>query len=503
MTCGIGHDDIERFRDLIEKRLGLNFDAGKSEFLADILSRRLHPGGDDGIRYLQRLERHNSQSEWQALAQLLTVPETYFFRHFDQFRAFTEVALCELAQGTGRPLSILSAGCASGEEAYSLAVMVREGGAHATRAVSILGVDLNPAMIAKAAAGRYSAWALRETSPAARTKWFRTSGRDHVLDDAVRGMVRFEVRNLAEDDQDFWRPAAYDIIFCRNMMMYFSARCAQTLVSRFAQSLRAGGYLFLGHAETLRGISHDFHLCHTHDTFYYQRRHDGDLGTELPSPSVGAHALPSPLAAVLERDDSWIAAIQSSAARIESLVEPPASTPATSPAGSNPAWNLGHAFDMLRTEHFAEALCAVRRLPAEAAQDPDALLLTAVLCTHSGDLDEAERVCRRLLDLDELNAGAHYVLGLCREGAGDSDAAVGHCQTAAYLDPVFAMPRLHLGLLARRANDQAAARRELVQALTLLQNEESSRLLLFGGGFGREALVTLCRAELTACGGRL
>jgi chemotaxis protein methyltransferase CheR len=111
-------------------------------------------------------------------------------------------------------------------------------------------------------------------------------------------------------------------------------------------------------------------------------------------------------------------------------------------------------------------------------------------------------VCRRLLKIDELNSGAHYVLALCREGARDQPAAANHDQVAVYLDPAFAMPRLHLGLLARRAGDSGTARRELAQALALLQREDASRLLLFGGGFNREALLGLCRAELIACGGK-
>jgi chemotaxis protein methyltransferase CheR len=107
----------------------------------------------------------------------------------------------------------------------------------------------------------------------------------------------------------------------------------------------------------------------------------------------------------------------------------------------------------------------------------------------------------RLLELDELSAGAHYLLALCREGAGDRAAASHHDQVAAYLDPGFAMPRLHLGLLARRGGDREAARNELGQALVLLQREDASRVLLFGGGFSRDALIALCRAELIRCGG--
>ncbi|MGC1490386.1 MAG: tetratricopeptide repeat protein, partial [Candidatus Acidiferrum sp.] len=159
------------------------------------------------------------------------------------------------------------------------------------------------------------------------------------------------------------------------------------------------------------------------------------------------------------------------------------------------------AIDLLRREQFSEAMGLVRSLPAESNSDPDTQLLFAVLLTNQGDLQEAERVCQHIFKLDELNAGAHYLMALCREHAGDQAAAIRHDRTAAYLDSSFAMPHLHLGLVAKRSADIETARRELGQALPLLSREDASRILFFGGGFTRDALVELCRAELRACGG--
>jgi chemotaxis protein methyltransferase CheR len=140
-------------------------------------------------------------------------------------------------------------------------------------------------------------------------------------------------------------------------------------------------------------------------------------------------------------------------------------------------------------------------VPLEEETDTDVLLLRAVLLLSSGDAVRAEEVCERVLALDELNAEAHYVKALCREHAGDPAAAANHDHYALYLDPTFAMPRLHLGLMAKRAGDAEGARRELARALALLAGEAGSRILLLGGGFGRDALLAFCRAELRACGG--
>jgi chemotaxis protein methyltransferase CheR len=496
--------EVERFRELVALHLGLQFDDGRLGFLADVLGRRVN-GSPNGCQdYLRLIERGLPPSELDGLARELTVPETYFFRHLDQIRAFSE-AIAERLQARRhlRQLRILSAGCASGEEPYTLAIALRELGIDPSWDVKVRAVDMNQVVLERARRGRYGAWSLRETPPDLQARWFSPRGREFQLDESIRTQVVFEQRNLADDDGDLWRPDMYDVVFCRNVLMYFTPKCSQAVVERITRSLAPGGYLFLGHAENLRGMSHEFHLCHTHSAFYYKRR----AAHEPASPTLPwgqmVPSAPPPL------NDQWYAAIGDAADQIRVLADsPPApptrarATPEALLAHAAPACDLRTPLDLLRQERFDEALGAVRTLPPESAADPDVLLLEAVLLAHSGKLDGAEKVCRELLQIDELNAGAHYVLALCCEGAGLRSQAVEHDQLATYLDPEFAMPRLHLGLIARRAGQQAEARRELGLALGLLQREDSSRLLFFGGGFGRDALLALCRAELVACGGR-
>ncbi|MBI4242047.1 MAG: methyltransferase domain-containing protein [Candidatus Rokubacteria bacterium] len=513
--------DVERFRAIVAARLGLLFDDAKFGLLAEVLRRRIDASGAAPEVYLERLAApQDSREEIGALAKELTVTETYFFRNMEQFRALVEIALPDRigARQARRSLRFLSAGCASGEEAYSLAALVRQ---HLPEAaswdVSIRGVDINAAMIQKARRGRYSAWSLRETPADLQRRWFREKGPEFLLDESVRSMVNFEERNLAEDNPSFWQPQTFDIIFCRNVLMYFVPETARAIVGRLSHALVPGGYLFLGHAENLRGLSQDFHLRHTHDTFYYQRK-QGDADRPLPDIApiawTGASSLPSaplalnaPLASVVEAADSWVDAIRRAAERIQTLTESRAALARSGPRtgdrspAAHPRWDVELAVELLRKERFAEALALVRELPPESADDPDVLLLRAVLLTQSGNLAEAEKVCADLLALDDLNTGAHYLFAICREGLGDRQGAFDHDQVAVYLDPGFAMPRLHLGLLARRAGEREAARRELGQALVLLQREDASRVLLFGGGFSRDTLVSLCRAELVACGG--
>jgi chemotaxis protein methyltransferase CheR len=504
--------EIECFRDLVAERLGLHFEDSKLDFLADVLRQRME---DTGCHFFSAYRKRISsfpdeRSETGALAEQLTVGETYFFRYAEHFRAFAEVVLPNRiqARGADHRLRILSAGCASGEEPYSLAILIRERFPElATWDVKIQGFDVNAAVVGRAMRARYSPWSLRETPHDLQSKYFRGHGRDFQLDEAVRSAVRFEERNLVEDDQLFWRRDNFDAIFCRNVTMYFTMDVARSVVARIARSLSPGGYFFLGHAETLRAVSHEFHLRHTHETFYYQRReaNETECHMTLPLETAECSSFRRPVPELVEASDSWFSAIRRASERIASLTEGNNGTGVRIPAGAtNPrpmAWDRTVAIELLRREKFSEAMDLLRALPAESKTDPDAQLLIAVLLTNGGDLPEAEKVCRHVLNLDELNAGAHYLMALCREHGGDQASAVQHDQTAAYLDSAFAMPHLHLGLVAKRSADMETARRELGRALPLLDREDASRILLFGGGFTREALVEFCRAELRACGG--
>jgi chemotaxis protein methyltransferase CheR len=516
----MAHESSEarRFQDWIARRLGLQFDDSKLEFLTDVLERRAAATSLTLRSYLDRLEGLNIDAEVRALALDLTVAETYFFRHIEQFLAFADVALprAQSARSASRQLKLLSVGCASGEEPYSLAMLVRERGADVGWNIDIEGVDLNPAMLARAARGVYSVWSLRQTPAESQQRWFREEGREFELEQSIRAGVTFREVNLAQENANLWAPQAYDVIFCRNVLMYFTPHCARSVVARLTRALAPGGHLFLGHAETLRGLSNDYHLCHTHGTFYYQRRpaqsdeHPENYAAipfEVAPNTPTAPIAPVPLAAGTELSwaRTWVDAVQQASERIQVLSERSAGEPAVratpKPGRVGPAGVQLHlALDLLKRERFTDALDLIGRLPVES-EEPEVLLLRAALLTHSGDLVTAERVSGQLLQRDELNTGAHYLLALCRESAGDRQGAVEHDQAAVYLDSGFAMPRLHLGLMARRAGEREVARRELSCALTLLEREDGARLLLFGGGFGREALIALCRAELKSAGG--
>lgn len=497
---------LEGFRAALSRRLGFQFDDGRLEELEGLLRWRLETSGEpDADAYLRSLtsgrsSRADPSVEWRALVEQVTVGETYFLRNADQFRAFSQTLLPEWirARGPARRMRLLSAGCSSGEEPYSLAMSIDERlGDAASRCVEIIAIDVNASALAKAKTGRYSVWALRETPEDVRRRCFTSQGAEFLLDKKIRALVSFEEKNVLDLDPNFWRPGRFDVIFCRNMLMYFSPEAAREAVSKLRDSLAPGGHLFLGHAETLRGLSSDFQLCHTHGTFYYRRR--GPAGALPGQTRPDALADDGPAAERTDADEpsgpaAWMDAINSASDRIAGLAARGAEHEATPARAERPQWSLGLAMELLRQERFAEALALVRELPPESATDPDVRMLTAVLLANSLSLDDAESVCREMLAADDLNAGAHYVMALCREHAGDLPGALAHDQTAVYLDAGFAMPCLHMGLIAKRMGERGTGERHLARALALLKREDAARILLFGGGFTREALIRLCQA---------
>jgi chemotaxis protein methyltransferase CheR len=492
------------FRSLVARRLGLWFDDHRRDFLADILRERVALGHRDDASYLQTLATPGSDEEWQILANMLTVTETYFMRGGDHFQAFVETVLPDRLrrQHDRRPLRLLSAGCSSGEEAYSLAMFLRTHAALLNgQPVEIIGVDINQRALEKARSGRYSAWSLRETSPEIREEYFRPVRSEFVLDESIVAMASFHERNLAEPNDDLWQPGSFDAVFCRNMLMYFVPETAAAIVARIERALAPGGYLFLGHAETLRGMSQAFHLRRSHGAFYYQLRGADETSlvasvdsTPEVSPAVTV-AVPASAGAAAT---TWMDEIGRASARIATLAAA-SSRPAVSratPTPPRPPVEISRVLDLHQQERFTDALTQLQGLPPGSVPDADLQVLQAMLLVNCGRLTEAEALCRPLLGSDELNAGAHYVVALCREHAGDLAATEEHDAAAAYLDPSFAMPRFHLGRICKRLDRPADALDHFESALALLVKEDPVRLLLFGGGFSRETLVQACRGEI-------
>lgn len=526
--------DLDRFRERIEAQFGLVFDEGRKEQVEQALLTRSSELGLKIEKYIEELQ--SNAEEWHAIAELLTVPESYFFRHIDHLQAFREVVLPErmAAHPDDRTLRICCIGCANGEEPYTMSMLIREHlETHNGWQFRIQACDINPEALKRARRGLYTNWALRATPPAYRNRYFTAAANRFRVADEVRQSVHFDHCNVL----NLYRPElaqTFDVVFFRNVLIYFSPEAIRAAVNAIAHLLAPAGFLFLGPAETLRGVSDDFSLCHTHETFYYRRKSSIaelipfsplQMNGNPPGPAISAASvlvpqvaapavLPGhtfPLVSVEPQGVDWMQEIERSSDRIKGLdterllrLARPDSKTDTGGAASRRSRTTGeellHATALFRAEQYDEFLKALEQISSAAAADPDLQLLRSLAHLNRRELDRAEAISRQLVARDSMNASGHYVLALCREHAGDLAGAADHDRIAIYLDPVFAMPHMHLALISRRRGDRHTARREFEQAILLLARESESRLLMFAGGFNREALRKLCRRELQAMG---
>lgn len=237
--------------ELLEDRFGLVFPPHRRSVLESRLQTRLRALHlRDFLEYYAYL-RANGDGERRELAKAVTNNETYFFRERDQFDALFAEGEAALGRGS---LRILSAGCSSGEEAFTLSFFARHAAARFGREVAIDGFDLDTDRVAIAQRGECRPRSLRQMTPDQIERYLEPAGPDRFrVRDPYRAGVRFTSGNLV-DPVTFSGPAPYDVVFCRNVLIYFSAASLRRAVRNLAARLRPGGLLFLGHSESIIGM---------------------------------------------------------------------------------------------------------------------------------------------------------------------------------------------------------------------------------------------------------
>ncbi len=245
--------DLKLLGDLIQERFGLTFEGVRREILAARLGPRLRELRLDSARaYYEYLRFHPMRDvEFDRLPALVTNNETYFFRETRQFELLVDHVLPERrALSPGRPLRLLSAGCSSGEEPYSVGIALQNAGHTPGRVWEMDACDLNPDRIAKAKEAVYEEGALRVCDPETRRRYFAAEGERFRLRERYRAGIRFFQANLLAPGFALER-GAYDVVLCRNLLIYFGDAAFDRLIGLLDRSLLPGGYLFLGHSESL------------------------------------------------------------------------------------------------------------------------------------------------------------------------------------------------------------------------------------------------------------
>lgn len=411
------------FARLIEARLGLAIAASREPLLDQALHDALEQLGEISSRVLlERLQRDDATA-WSALTATVTVGETYFFRepaHFEFLRAL----LGRAQPSSARPVRLWSAACASGAEPYSMAAIACEVfGPEARRRVEILATDINAQALAQARAGLYRAWYLRDMDEATRERWFTHEDGCWRVRPVLADMVRFAQLNLTEPDDAAW-PGSMDVIFCRNVLLYFSQTALEQTAQRLASALGPEGWLLVGPADPMLngpGLALD-----TTPGFPAYRS----------APDAGAVALPARRAAPARRTASTppLAPARPPSRRqrrrtpgqplrdVQRTRSTAAAVAEAHAAGPDASEALARAHALGDAGHIEAALAT---LDGALGGEPlaEAYLLRAALRQAQGDHRGAIAEARRALLLDRTLAYAHFLAAGSHAALGERDHA--------------------------------------------------------------------------------
>jgi chemotaxis protein methyltransferase CheR len=267
---------------LLKTRCGLHFDED-SRFLVDKRVRRRIQETDSGsfnAYHLLLRDGRNGEEEFARLIDALTTNETYFFRESGQLRALIDEIIPDVRArrgGSGRsgPVTIWSAGCSSGEEPYSIAAMAIQAGIDPQRELRIYASDISRPVLTKSRRGIYREASFRETSEALRRRFFSEKEGQYTISDELRRAVDFIHLNLLDRDK-IALLGTMDVILCRNVIIYFDLETKKQVIETFYDKLRPGGYLLLGHSESLINVSSAFELKHLKYDLVYRRPAPGE-----------------------------------------------------------------------------------------------------------------------------------------------------------------------------------------------------------------------------------
>jgi len=439
----------EHVRDVIASRFGIYYPENRLAELAKKLEPAIKKAGFSKISDFSAALLANSLKEIQAqeIIQTLTVGETYFFRELEAIEALSRTIIPALKRDGNRQLRIWSAGCASGEEPYTIAMHLLSTQKNLEQQnLFIHATDINMTFLDKARKAVYSPWSFRTTPQLYRSLYFRDIGENSAeLKSAVRSMVTFSQLNLADDSYliDSNKMHSFDVIFCRNVLMYFEPDIMRTIIRRLAQSLVPGGWLVVSQTECCEYFNADFDAVPCGGITVYRRKIPGGDTVTSMEPHKALHRkkttaaiIPAPPETI--RDMPQLASISEQMPRHQA-VGPPATDD--------------------RTAGLAELLLEARQL------------------ADSGRLEEACSQCEAMIALDNLNSQVYMLYAAILQGQQKFDEARSVLRKVLYLKPDFVMGYYTLGITEQKLGNRREALRNFDTAAQLLAGHQDSDIL--------------------------
>ena len=523
-----------RFCELIQARTGIRVAESRREVLARALldnARSVECSNLDQL-FLCLQDARTDSEVWNDLIKKVTIGETYFFRDSDHIQSLRNYILPALIarHRTDHTLRLWSAGCATGEEPYTLAILLRQILFDIDQwNILILATDINRQALLHATAGRYRAWSFRETDPALRSAFFIRDGDTFILESDVREMVTFTYHNLAEGS--YPSPANQtcdlDLILCRNVAIYLPKSVIQDIANRFYECLSDGGWLIVGPSETNVEIYQKFRVVNYPGTIAYQKAHptpasSGLRDSESEKVRFGRtdtrpESLPVESAG---RDQGMrVSGMNHDSCPVSELSffsHPADVSPGCSTDGIQrvtPSEPVPRSEAIPQTVEYAD-LCqqgktfmkqqrheeARECFLACLANDPGcfpALYGMACLEANAGRLDEARKWAERALDHDPLRSEVHYTLALIHEVQGKLKEAVNRLKKVIYLDPNFILAHFGLFHLYQRTGHPKEAERHRILAVHLASKTSPEAVLPGSEDLTAGQLLTMAKLSLT------
>ncbi len=467
------------FKSLIKEKCGLSFEDSREVLLAEGIKTRLSERAvTSHDAYLNLLSCE--PDEFNRLLSLITVKETYFYREAVHFKILTETLIPELSSKIKkRKIRIVCAGCATGEEPYSIAIALASAfGPEFSSMFSVVGFDIDDEALRRAKAGVYADHSFRGVPDHIQKSFFDAQGTSYKIKDAIRQGVDFLRLNIFSDSYPDTVSNA-DIIFYRNVSIYFEPEAQKRIFKSLSDMLNEKGYLFLSSAETFVHDGGVLSLIEKEGVFLYRKGVDMHI-EERRKPSCSKNRSAAPAMTGL----AGTATTKTKYTAIRTK--------------DTPHQIFDRALALAEKKKYEDALQLTEQILGMQASFIKARMLRAGILINLQRLDEAEVECRSGMELDQWSLEGHLLLGLIAKIRGDFEAAKKRFNEAIYIKSSCWLAHFYLGEICRYQGDKLLACREFEIVIKLLEEKGFSDhgLTFFSLSFPMEQIIHLCRHNL-------
>ena len=462
---------------------------------------------DNFISWLIAQPLNNKQTE--KLAAYLTVGETYFLREkkaLDYLEFEYLPKLIRKRRGVNQHLKIWSAGCASGEEPYSIAIMLKRIIPDiADWDITIMATDINSNFLEKAKAGIYTKWSFRGISSSFMSRHFKEVGKNkYQISEEIKKLVTFSFFNIASDayPSEENNTVDFDIILCRNVFIYFSNKVIASVTLKFYKSLAKQGVFIVSPVEVSKLISSKFHtVSYNRITIYKKGRKDilekKKASVHLVSPKYLDN---NKLSAFLNINKNQIDNARKKVLPIftpKNNILPSAKIPTEVVAKNEEAVipNYQDLLIMFKEGLFDEVEKLIENvLISNQNYKSSYILLLAKVKANKGDLNESEKLCLQTIELDKTNTGAHYLLATVYGEQGKVKEAVSSLVNTLFLDPDFALGHFLLGNIHLRNGSKSESSKHFSNAIKSLSKSEPNEIIAESDGLTVGRLLEMIKS---------